>query len=72
MKNDQEVELREVIITDPETFDEQRKVFLVYKIDPVKDTLFKISYHFKVPIKTIQYDNKFSGDDIFYMKELLI
>ena len=38
----------------------------------MKDTLFKISYFYKVSIKTIQFDNQFCGDDIFYMKELLI
>ena len=41
-------------------------------MQPLADTLFKISYHYKVSKKDIQIVNKFSGDDIFMFKELLV
>jgi len=72
LRTDEEVELREVTTTNPETGEEVKKCYLVHKVDPEKDTLFKISYHYKVAMKSIQVDNKFTGGDIFYMKELLI
>jgi len=36
------------------------------------DTLLKLCYHYMVSKKEVQFFNKFSGDDIFFMKEILI
>lgn len=46
--------------------------YVVHKVRPLSDTLFKISYHYKISIKEIQRVNKFTGEDIFFMKEMLI
>ena len=48
------------------------KRYVVHKVRPLSETLFQISYHYKVPIKEIQRVNKFTGDDIYFMKEMLI
>ena len=45
---------------------------MVHKVRPLSESLFKISYHYKVSIKEIQRVNKFEGDDIYFMKEMLI
>ena len=71
-KTNEALELREVTKKNSHTGEDYTKQYLVHKIDGLKDTLFKISYFYNVPIKTIQFDNQFCGDDIFYMKELLI
>lgn len=49
-----------------------KKVYIVHKVNSMRDTLFKLSFHYKISIKEIQRVNKISGDDIYYMTELLI
>ena len=48
------------------------KNYLVHKVRPMKDTLFQICYRYKVSKREVQRINKFSGEDIYYMKEILI
>lgn len=48
------------------------KKFIVHKVQPNKDTLFKLSYNYKVSKREIQLVNGFSGEDIFFMTEMLI
>ena len=49
-----------------------QKEYIVHKVDASKDTLFQLSYRYKVPKNVIQSVNKFSGEDIYFMKEILI
>lgn len=62
MVDDGKVEIRNV----------DGKEFIVHKVDPMKETLFQVSWQYKVSKRTIMEVNKFQGEDIFFMKELLI
>lgn len=46
--------------------------YLVHPVSANKDTLFKLSYMYKVSKREIQRVNQFAGEDIFFMKEILI
>ena len=50
----------------------REKKYMVHKVDAMSDTLFQLSYRYKVSMKEIQRVNGFSGVDIFFMKEMLI
>lgn len=53
----------------PECFE---KTFIVHRVNGLQDTLFKLSYKYKVSKRAIQEANAISGEDIFFLKELLI
>ena len=65
---DNDVEIRDV------TGDKDRPAgkFIVHKVAPATDTLFRLSYFYKIPQKEIQYVNQFSGDNFAFLKEILI
>lgn len=65
-----DIEIREIEVKEGE--DMVMKKFIIHVVQPLTDTLFQISYKYKVSKKEIQRVNKFSGDDIYFMKELLI
>ena len=44
----------------------------MHPVSANRDTLFKLSYMYKVSKREIQNVNGFSGEDIFFMKEILI
>ena len=67
----QELEVRDVLEPGPNDT-VLTKRYVVHKVRPLSETLFKISYHYKVSIKEIQRVNKFTGEDIYFMKEMLI
>jgi hypothetical protein len=48
------------------------KKYIVHKVKPNSDTLFALSYHYKVSMRELQLINGFSGDDIFFMTEMLV
>ena len=48
------------------------KEYLVHKVIAEKDTLFKLSLQYNISKKLIQSTNEFEGEDIFFMKEILI
>ena len=45
---------------------------MVHVVQPKSDSLFKLAYLYKVQKKEIQMVNKFTGEEIYFMKELLI
>lgn len=66
-----EVELRQL---DPETRESRllKCLCIVHRIRPLHDTLLSICYHYKVSKRELRNLNGFSGDDIFFLKEILI
>lgn len=48
------------------------KTFIVHKVDPLHDRLTQISWHYQVAVRSIQNVNKFAGDNLVGMDELLI
>lgn len=46
--------------------------YIVHPVIPNMDTLFKLSYKYKVSKREISIVNGLAGEDIFYCKELLI
>lgn len=73
VKVDRDLEIREVYETrtDSQSGPELKK-YLVHPVQPATDTLFQLSYKYKVSKREIQYVNKFTGDDIYFMTEILI
>jgi len=73
VKVDKDLEIREVYETrtDSNSGPELKK-YLVHLVQPATDTLFQLSYKYKVSKREIQYVNKFTGDDIYFMTEILI
>ena len=67
-----EQEIREVWEVDRETGENVLKKYVVHIVKPKTDTLFKLAYQYKVSKRSIQNANKISGDDIFFLKELLV
>ena len=63
-----EIEIRDIIC--PKTGKVQK--FMIHKIEPSQDSLFYISYRYSIPAQEIKKINKFSGEDIYFMKELMI
>jgi hypothetical protein len=70
--NIEDLEIREVMELNKETEEEVMKKYIVHKVDASTDSLFKLSYRYKVSKREIQNTNGFSGEDIFFMKEILI
>ena len=65
-----DVEIREISeLVDGESV---IKKYFVHPVDVKNDSLFKLAYLYKVDKKEIQHVNKFSGEDIYFMKEILI
>ena len=73
LKLDQDLEIREVYETraDADSGPVLKK-YMVHVVEPATDTLFQIAYKYKVSKRELQYINKFSGEDIFFLKEMLI
>ena len=46
--------------------------YIVHKVDPAKDTLFKLAHKYKVNQKEILRVNNYASDNIAVFKELLI
>lgn len=73
LRVDGDLEIREVYETrtDADTGPVLKK-YMVHIVDPATDTLFQLSYKYKVSKRELQYINKFSGEDIYFLKEMLI
>ena len=69
---DKNIEIRTIYVPTKDDSGPIAKKFMVHPVNAATDTLFQISYRYKVSMKEIQRVNQFSGQDIFYMVELLI
>ena len=70
--NSKKVEVRSVPMKNIMTGLMETKEYIVHLIDPKQDTLLKLSYHYNIKQKDIQFENNFITEDISYLKELLI
>ena len=46
--------------------------YIVHNVEPMHDTLFKLSFYYKVSQKEIRRINEIEGDDIYFLKKILI
>lgn len=66
------MEFREIEELDTISNSQIKRMYLVHQVQPMTDSLNIISMHYKVNKTLVQKVNKIRGDDIFYLKELLI
>jgi hypothetical protein len=68
-----ELEIREIYETRSEAdTGPVLKKYMVHIVQPATDTLFQLSYRYKVSKRELQYINKFSVEEIYFLKEVLI
>ena len=67
-----ELEIREIYETRTEAdTGPVLKKYMVHIVQPATDTLFQLSYRYKVSKRELQYINKFSGEEIYFLKILI-
>ena len=64
-----EIRAKEVTLNSGE---KEVREFIVHRVDPKEDTLFKICYLYKVNKKEIMAANDMHNEELFYLKELMI